>query len=249
MKNVKHRDCLVELDRLEGLLDNVRGQLEAALSQQRQFMADASHELRTPIAGLRAELEEARLHPGETDLAELLDHALNNVDRLQAIIIDLLLLGQLERGVPTRLQPMDLGELVREEVCRRMGRIEVELRIEPGVVVNAIPVQICRVLASLLDNAQRHATRAVEVRVRRDGGIAELVVTDDGAGIPDADKERIFQRFGRLDAARSRDRGGAGLSLAIAREIVHSHEGTLTVRDSPSGGSSFLLRLGLAQAS
>lgn len=106
--------------------------------------------------------------------------------------------------------------------------------------------QLGRVLANLLDNAQRHAGSAVTVAVRRDGERAVVEVADDGDGVPEADRERIFERFVRLDAARSRDDGGAGLGLAIARDVAVRHGGTLTVRDAPAGGALFALRLPLA---
>ncbi len=103
--------------------------------------------------------------------------------------------------------------------------------------------QLGRVLANLLDNAERHARTAVEVRVRREGGRAVVGVADDGEGVPAEDRERIFERFVRLDAARSRDDGGAGLGLAIARDVAVRHGGSLTVRDAPAGGALFELRL------
>jgi signal transduction histidine kinase len=99
------------------------------------------------------------------------------------------------------------------------------------------------VLANLLDNAERHARSVVEVSVRREGAWAVVGVADDGEGVPVAERERIFERFVRLDAARSRDDGGAGLGLAIARDVAVRHGGTLTVRDAPAGGALFELRL------
>ncbi|WP_333759298.1 sensor histidine kinase, partial [Streptomyces sp. ISBFB 2968] len=103
--------------------------------------------------------------------------------------------------------------------------------------------QLGRVLANLLDNAERHARSVVEVSVRWDGDTALVAVTDDGEGVPAADRERIFERFVRLDDARSRDDGGAGLGLAIARDVAVRHGGTLTVHDAPAGGALFELRL------
>jgi signal transduction histidine kinase len=122
----------------------------------------------------------------------------------------------------------------------------VHLRLDPGVIVNAVRAQISRVLTNLLDNAQRHANHAVWTEVHNCDGRAELSVSDDGEGIAEIDRERIFQRFTRLDAARSRDHGGTGLGLAIAREIADAHCGTLDIEDSSTGGSRFVLRLPLA---
>lgn len=221
-------------------------ELERELQKKRQFASDASHELRNPVAGLRAELEEARLHPDQTDLDDLIGRALVNVDRLDAIITDLLLLARMEAGLSDGLQRVDLAELVRAEVTRRADRVTVGLRLEPGVTVNAVPTQISRVLTNLLDNAQRHAEQTVQIEVSRKGDGAELAVTDDGDGIAGADRERIFQRFTRLNAARRRDHKGTGLGLAIARDIVQAHFGTLQVEDS-AGGARFALRLPLAE--
>ncbi|MEV7971152.1 HAMP domain-containing sensor histidine kinase [Sphaerisporangium sp. NPDC088356] len=228
-------------------LENAKGRMEHVLAAQRQFTSDASHELRTPIAGLRAQLEEARMHPEDTDLEELLDRTLGDVDRLQAIITDLLLLAKVGAGAPSALVEVDLAESARMEVSRRADRVPVRLRLAPGVMVNAVDTQIARVLTNLLDNAQRHARCVVLVEVRRDGKTAELVVADDGDGIAEADRERIFERFTRLDASRCRDRGGTGLGLAIVRDIARAHGGTIEVGESASGGARFVLRLPIAE--
>lgn len=225
---------------------------QQALDEQRQFAADASHELRTPLAGLRAELEEAQLYPDDTDLRGTIDGALHDVDRLQSIITDLLLLAGLSAEAPRLLEEVDLPELVRTEVARRADLIPVRLDIDGdhGLTVAGVRTQLGRILTNLLDNAQRHAEHAVLVQARRAGGGAELVVMDDGEGVAEADRERIFQRFTRLDAARSRDQGGTGLGLAIARGLAQAHRGGLYVEDRSDGetGACFVLRLPAAAA-
>ncbi|WP_417765087.1 sensor histidine kinase [Sphaerisporangium dianthi] len=138
---------------------------------------------------------------------------------------------------------MDLTTLVETVAARWAESYEVRLDLEAAVTVTAASWQIARLLANLLDNALRHATRRLEVDLRRAGDHVELAVADDGQGIPPADRERIFHRFSRLDTARSRDRGGAGLGLAIAREIATAHHGTLHVEESADGGARFVLRL------
>jgi signal transduction histidine kinase len=214
-----------------------------ALDQQRRFITDASHELCTPVAGLRAQLEEARMHPGQTDLISLLDCALRDVDRLHWIVNDLLLLARLHAGLHVELEPVDLAELVRAQIRSRTDRHPVALRLEPGVTIHAVPIQLARLFTSLLDNAQRHARSMVQIQVRLDGPVAELTVADDGHGISEEDGERVFEPFSRLDSARSRDQGGSGLGLTIARDIAGSHGGTLIVEAASCGGASLVLRL------
>ncbi|MFI7034904.1 sensor histidine kinase [Microbispora rosea] len=219
--------------------------LNKALQQQRRFASDMSHELRNPITGLRAELEWAQLHPDDVQPHETFQRALSAVDRLEAIISDLLLLSRVGGAVPYGRAPVDLAQLVKAEVSCRADRIPVQMRLAPAVCVKIVAIQIGRVLTNLLDNAQRHAEKVVRVEVSRNGDIAELAVSDDGEGIAETDRERIFQRFTRLDAGCRRDRSGSGLGLSIAREIAQAHGGTLRAGTSPIGGARFTLRLPL----
>ncbi|MGJ6965614.1 ATP-binding protein [Streptosporangium sp. G11] len=221
--------------------------VEQLFDRQRQFAADASHELRTPIAGLRLQLEAARLYPDDVDLPDLLDHVMGDLDRLENITNDLLLLARPQADTGRILQNVDLTELVKTEAARWADRCNLRLDLDLAVTVNAAPGQIARLFVNLLDNARRHATHMVEVRLRRAGEHAELAVTDDGEGIAPADRERVFRNFARLDTARSRDRGGAGLGLAIARDIASDHHGTLHIDDSATGGTCFVFRVPLAR--
>ncbi|MFD4529036.1 ATP-binding protein [Streptomyces sp. NPDC058470] len=209
--------------------------LEASVERQRRFVADASHELRSPIASLRTQLEVGAAHPELLDLAG----AVEDTVRLQRLAADLLLLARLDAGERPADTPFDLGAVVREEAAGRAG-VTVDA---PAVEVTGSRGQLARVLANLLDNARRHAGEQVSVRVRRDGVWAVAEVADDGAGVPADQRERIFERFVRLDDARTRDDGGAGLGLAIARDVAVRHGGTLTVREAPEGGALFELRL------
>jgi signal transduction histidine kinase len=216
--------------------------LERAVGRQRQFTADASHELRTPVAGLRANLEDALMHPEDADLEATLGAALRDTERLEAIITDLLLLARLGTGGTALQEKIDLADLATTEVSGRPADIRTTL--EPGAIVTGVPMQLARLLANLLDNAQSYADKAIDVEVHREGDEAVLSVTDDGPGIPPKDREQVFKRFARLDAARSRNAGGSGLGLAIARDIARAHGGTLAVEDSPRG-ARFVLRLPL----
>ncbi|MFB8142001.1 sensor histidine kinase [Streptomyces parvus] len=216
--------------------------LEASVERQRRFVADASHELRSPIASLRTQLEVAEAHPELLDLPG----AVADTVRLQVLAADLLLLARLDAGEKPGSATVELGALVREEVSQRTGdRIAVSVEVPEGGAfeVNGSRGQLSRVIGNLLDNAQRHADGRVAVSVAADGRGVRVEVRDDGAGVPEEERERIFERFVRLDDARSRDDGGAGLGLAIARDVAARHGGTLTVHRAAEGGAAFRLWL------
>ncbi|MFI6556576.1 sensor histidine kinase [Streptomyces griseus] len=216
--------------------------LEASVERQRRFVADASHELRSPIASLRTQLEVAEAHPELLDLPG----AVADTVRLQVLAADLLLLARLDAGEKPGSATVELGALVREEVSQRAGdRIAVRVEVPEGGAfeVNGSRGQLSRVIGNLLDNAQRHAEASVAVSVAADGRGVRVEVRDDGAGVPEEERERIFERFVRLDDARSRDDGGAGLGLAIARDVASRHGGTLTVHRAAEGGAAFRLWL------
>jgi signal transduction histidine kinase len=220
--------------------------LERSVEQQRRFSSDASHELRTPIAALRAELESALMYPEDTDLVATLSAALRNTDRLEAVISDLLLLARLGTGGVVAAERIDLAEMVATELKLRPPSVLVGTDLSTGVVVKGVRIQLLRVLDNLLDNAERHGEGAIDVVVGRQEGYAMLMVTDRGKGIPESDRERAFERFTRLDSGRSRETGGTGLGLAIARDVAIAHGGTLRIEDSPHG-ARFVLRLPLAE--
>lgn len=227
-------------------LPSVR-ELQHELLRKQRFASDASHELGSALAGVRVELETARLYPGETNLSDLIASTLRSVERLGAILTDLRVIAEIE-AKPHEPQRVDLAELVRDEIARRADRLAVRLRLEAGVTITAAPIRISRVLTNLLNNAQRHAQHVIEVQVSQDGNSAELTVTDDGEGVAESERERIFERFTRLEAARRLDHTGTGLGLAISRDIAQALTGSLHVRESETGGACFVLRLPLADA-
>jgi signal transduction histidine kinase len=229
-----------EIKALAETANRTLARLEEAMEQQRRFASDASHDLRSPITAMRAELEEAMLEPDETDWRATGDKLLTSLDRLQDIVTDLLTLAKLDAGAPGRLDPVDLAELVAAETARPRSK-KVITTLEPGVVVTADRLRLARLLTNLLDNAERHAENTVFVTVQLDGA-AMLEVLDDGAGIAPEHREVVFRRFTRLDASRSRDAGGTGLGLSIAREIAETYGGTLTIEDSEAG-ARFVLRM------
>ncbi|MEV0849168.1 HAMP domain-containing sensor histidine kinase [Streptomyces sp. NPDC049954] len=219
--------------------------LESSVERQRRFVADASHELRSPIASLRTQLEVGAAHPELLDV----DGAVADTVRLQQLAADLLLLARLDAGERPRDRPVDLVALVARELDQRAhGRVPVRLRASADAAeVLGSGSQLQRVLGNLLDNAQRHARSEVSVELNRRDMLSELAVCDDGAGVPPGQRERIFERFVRLDDARARDEGGAGLGLALARDLALRHGGTLTAGERPGGGARFVLRLPLSR--
>lgn len=216
--------------------------LARAVEQQRRFVSDVSHELRTPITGLRTGLETAALFPDDSDPAEVVEAALAATERLQNIVTDLLVLARRDAGIATETELFDLAILARQEVARRPRRVPISVKAESPVMVQANHIGISRVLTNLLDNAARHATSIVEVRVLAKEGDAVVEVEDDGEGIPAESHEQIFERFVRLDAGRRRDPSGSGLGLAISREIARDHHGSLGIADCERG-TCFVLRL------
>ncbi|KAB8188597.1 HAMP domain-containing protein [Nonomuraea phyllanthi] len=233
-----------EISRLATTANQTLTQLEGAVEQLRQFASTTSHELRTPIAGLRTQLEEALLYPDDVDAQAALRNALTTAGRLDAIVNDLLLLARLRAADPLPPEKIDLGELVAAEASAHSAAVPIDIHAPAGLEIRGSRMQLIRVLDNLLANALRHAESAVEVSVEpADDGVA-VTVTDDGPGIPPAHRERVFERFVRLDDGRRRDPGGSGLGLAISRDIAHTHHGTLTVEDSPRG-ARFVLWLPL----
>lgn len=237
-----------EVARLARTMNATLDRLEDAVVRQRRFIADASHELRSPITVLRTQLEVALAHPDPALWPDLVSDALEDTVRLQDLASDLLLLARLDAAEPVSRIPLDMAELCRTTVAARHGdRLPIATRLQPGLTVEGNRGWLVRLLTNLLDNAQRHADRRIELVLHtdQDARLAVLEVTDDGPGIPDADRERIFERFTRLDDARSRDLGGAGLGLAIARDIAHQHHGTLRV-EPHRNGAGIVARLPLS---
>jgi signal transduction histidine kinase len=224
-----------ELHRLALTLNRMLDRLEAARIRQRAFVADAAHELRSPIASLRTQLDVAA-HLGE---APPLPDLSAEVDRLGRLVDDLLLLARADEHDPNlrRREPVELRSLLAEVVCAYGGartRVRLTGPDSPQWTVGD-PVALRRIVDNLVANADRHAASAVTLAVRRSGDQVVLTVTDDGPGIPEPDRARVFDRFTRLDDARTRDAGGAGLGLAIVRQLVRMHAGTVTLGDAAPG--------------
>ncbi|MFE0644162.1 sensor histidine kinase [Streptomyces sp. NPDC058877] len=228
------------ITRLAVTTNSTLDRLEQAHVRQQQFVADAAHELRSPLTALRTQLESALRHPEVIgDWPEVVAQAAEDVVRLQALADDLLLLASHRATAPAG-EPVDLAALAEDLVREHQHlpdaaglRLACEAPAQAPVRGDAVRLE--RVLRNLLANACRYARTSVTVVVAPEGPAVALVVEDDGPGIPPADRARVFDRFTRLDASRTRASGGAGLGLPIARDIVTHHGGTLVIEDSPEG--------------
>jgi signal transduction histidine kinase len=248
-----------EIHRLALTLNGMLDRLETARSRQRAFVADAAHELRSPLANMRTQLEVAQRLSDQTDWPVVAGDLLADNERLARLVDDLLLLARLDeaggsagwpQGRPPasrRAEPVEIGELLGQ-IAQRYPSPPVTVA-PPGepLWTTGGPDALRRIVANLVDNAVRHARSRVVLAADSDGAYHRITVTDDGPGIPAADRERVFDRFTRLDDARARDVGGSGLGLAIVRELVRQHGGSVRLVDAPIA-VSVLARARLAAA-
>lgn len=223
-----------EITRLARTLNELLRRLERSMAQQRNLVADAAHELRSPLASMRVQLDVARAHPTLTAAADLTADLAPEIDRLTRLVNDLLLLGRLEGGGSAERTPLNLTALAGAT--------------GPPVVVCGDRDSLERLVRNLIDNAHDHGG-AVHVSVHREGDRAILVVDDDGPGIPVQDRERVFERWTRLDTARDRANGGSGLGLTLVREIATAHGGSAGISESPLGGTRVRVTLPAAPGS
>ncbi len=233
-----------EIAALATTMNRMLDRLDAAATTQRRFVSDASHELRSPLAVIRQHAELAQLHPAATSAAELADVVHTEGLRMQELVDALLLLARLDERAPLRRASVDLDDLVWAEAARlRAHGIDIDVRGVGAAQVTADPALLARVVRNLADNAARHARGRVAFSVATQDGWAQLSVDDDGAGIPPGERERVFERFVRLDEARDRDAGGSGLGLAIVRAVSEAAGGSAVAADGPLGGARFTITL------
>ena len=238
-----------EIDRLSMTMNEMLARLESSVGRQQQFVADASHELRSPLTRLRTELEVDLAETTDSGERETLSGLLEEVVGMQRMVEDLLFLARSDAGKwDGAFQRLDLDDLVLQEGRRIQShqRVEVDLSAVSGAHVTGDAGQLTRAISNLMDNAERHARSRVKLSLEESGAEAVLVVEDDGPGIPLQDAEMVFERFARLDEARTAATGGTGLGLAISREIVERHHGSLSLLPSDEGGARFELRVPLA---
>ena len=245
-----------ELGGLATTINDLLARLESAFKEQQRFVADASHELRTPLAVLRGETEVALSKTRTIDeYQQSLSLIKDEAERLSRIVEDLFILARQPIDVPTALikEPLSLNETVRD--CVRAAQV---LAMRKGVrlktmndsapiVLNGDEELLKRMILNLLDNAVKYTPEGGEISVTlaRENGNARIVVGDTGVGIPESDLLRVFDRFYRVDKARSRELGGAGLGLSIVQWIVEAHEGKISIDSVPGRGSEFTVELPL----
>jgi signal transduction histidine kinase len=250
-----------EIGRLAHTMNGMLDRLEAAATRQRQFVSDASHELRSPVAAIRTDVEVALREGDRADWQAVGAAVLAEEARLERLLDDLLVLAAADEASGTRAadERVDVHDLVAD-VAARPRRVPVrwsgndgDAPARPAGPANAVAVagrsdHLARLLTNLVDNAARHAATAVDVGVElaespTGSPVVHLVVDDDGPGVPVADRQRVFARFTRLDDGRARDRGGAGLGLAVVRSIAVGHRGRVWIDDAPAGGARFIVEL------
>ena len=236
----------IELASLATTMNEMLDRLNESADRQNRFVSDAAHELRSPLAGIRGQLEVNIHHPEAPEQEESELAMLSETIRMQTLVDDLLLLARSDHGTRVRpLLPVDLDDLVLEEAesLRRISDHAINLDEVSAAQVLGDSNQLRRVIRNLGDNAIRHATSTISFALHEEETSIRLAVTDDGPGILPEDAEAVFSRFTRLDEARDRDMGGSGLGLAISREIVDHHGGSIEVDTSYTGGARLIVRL------
>jgi len=228
-----------EVGRLARTMNLMLDRLERGQERQRRFISDASHELRSPVAAIRQHGEVAVQHPDTTNLEELAGVVLEEDARLQGLVDDLLLLARLDEHVrPARFDEVDLDDVVLAEASRLRGAtslIDDTRGVSPARILGR-RADLERIVRNLTDNALHHARERISLAVGTSDRHVTLTVDDDGPGIASADRERVLERFVRLDGARGRATGGSGLGLSIVREVALAHGGAVLLGRSPQGG-------------
>ncbi|MBF4575646.1 HAMP domain-containing histidine kinase [Frondihabitans sp. VKM Ac-2883] len=235
-----------EIARLASTLNEMLDRLDDSARAQRRFVSDASHELRSPLAVMRQLAEVTQAYPGRIETELLADTVLTEGQRLADLVQGMLILARAdEGGLEPSMNPVDVDDIVLAEAARlrKAGLVTVDATGIAPVRIDGDRGMLGQVVRNLADNAARHATSTVALSLAEVDRQLVLTVDDDGSGVADADRERIFARFVRLDEARARESGGSGLGLAIVRSLVAAHSGAVAVSGSPLGGARFTVTL------
>ena len=234
-----------EIGRLARTMNDMLARLEDSAARQRRFVADASHELRSPLTAIRTGLEVGLSHPDRAPWPEIARRAVRQSQRLEQLIAELLVLAKADaHRLAARRQPVDLAALLADLAATPAPGVSIGLSVAPGTATTGNPEDLSRMFRNLLDNAIRYARHRVLITAaaRPEGIVVEIA--DDGPGIPEEERERVFGRFVRLDASREQASGSAGLGLAIAREIATAHGATIVLTEAPGGGTRAVVTVG-----
>jgi len=236
-----------EIGQLARTMNAMLARLDDSARTQRRFVADASHELRSPLAAIRTTLEVGLAHPDTAPWPTIAHRAAQQSQRLEALTQQLLLLARTDDHTPgAPHDSVDIGALLnRLHHDLSPTRPDLTVHIGANGVVTGDPEALARMLRNIVDNAIRHARHSVQIHTTTTGATITITIDDDGPGVPPADRDRIFDRFVRLDTSRERGTGGSGLGLAITRQIAHAHHASITVSESPHGGARFTVELPL----
>jgi signal transduction histidine kinase len=233
-----------ELRSLAAALNALLARRDEATERVRRFTGDAAHELRSPVASIRVQAEVAVANPDPELSQEVLSEVVRESERLSTLVDGLLTLARSDAGEIPAAEPVDVALSARDAVAR-LGpegpRVTLHLAGAP-CWISAAPSEVDLVLDNLLRNAARHAHARVAVSVLPAASTVRLVVDDDGSGIPEEHRKRVFDRFYRIQDDRARSSGGSGLGLALVAEVVRRRAGTVTVGESPDGGARFQVR-------
>jgi len=234
-----------EMARLVVTLNRMLDRVAEGARRQREFIGNASHELRTPIASIRAQLEVALAHPDTADWPRVAGGSSAEVVRMQRLVDDLLRIARLDDSrdaLPQPSQEVDLDDIVRSEsAALRAAKVGLA-GVSPARVRGAEP-DLRRIVRNLLENAERYGRGQIEVSLTQNGSEARLEIEDDGPGVAPEQRELVFERFRRLEESRSRASGGAGLGLSLARGLVEAHGGDVWIEDARIGGARLVVRL------
>ncbi len=235
-----------DLSKLAQTFNRMLSRVEAAMLEQKRFISDASHELKSPVAATRIMLEAAKEHPDAIKSAKLTEDLRAENERMGGIVGNLLLLAQQDEGMPRiEKHPIDLMDLLYEEASSLKARssVRVDASAVHPVVCNADSTAIRHAVRNLVDNAAKYAESTVKISCFSKGDWVRIVVSDDGPGIPPADRERVFDRFVRLEEGRSRKKGSTGLGLSVVKTIAEQHGGTAKFVDGELGGATAVLTI------
>ena len=234
-----------EIGQLARTMNEMLDRLDNAARRQRRFVADASHELRSPLAAIRTTLEVGLAHPDRAPWPSIAELATQQSNRLEDLIQQLLLLAKAdEHRLGHNRTTVDIAALLHDVRATTLTHhIDLDLDVAADAVAVGNADQLGRLFRNLIDNAVRYATSTVRITATVTGQRVVVEVADDGPGIPVADRDRIFDRFVRLDNSRDRNSGTTGLGLAIAREIATAHHGGISVADAHDGGARLIVWL------